>query len=150
MKTVFDKIVRDELISRINTLSEKSAAAWGKMNIYQMITHCITWEEWEQGVHKPRYKQAIIGFIFGKMALKGIMKDEGPLRRNTPTSAAFKSKEISGDVEAAKKKWVTLINEYEHYSNPAFIHDFFGKMTKEEVGILAYKHTDHHLRQFNS
>ena len=95
MKTVFDKIVRDELISRINTLSEKSAGVWGKMNIYQMLTHCTTWEEWVQGVHKPRYKQAIIGFIFGKMALKGIMKDEAPLRRNTPTSAALSRTDAS-------------------------------------------------------
>jgi hypothetical protein len=149
MKTVFDKTVREELIGRINTLSEKSVAEWGKMNIYQMLTHCTIWEEWVQGVHKPVYKQALIGFIFGKMALKGIMKDESPLRRNTPTSSAFKSKETSGDIEAEKNKWITLINEYAHYSNPAFIHDFFGKMTKEEIGLLAYKHTDHHLRQFN-
>jgi len=29
------------------------------------------------------------------------------------------------------------------------MHPFFGKMTKEQVGYLAYKHTDHHLWQFN-
>src|SRR6478609_4326879 len=95
MKTVFDKTVREELIGRIDTLSEKTVAEWGKMNIYQMLKHCTTWEEWVQGVHKPRYKQAFIGFIFGKMALKGILKDDGPLRRNTPTSAAFKVQETS-------------------------------------------------------
>ena len=49
-----------------------------------------------------------------------------------------------------KRNGLLLIEEYEHYSNPDFIHDFFGKMTKEQIGLLAYKHTDHHLRQFNS
>ena len=59
-------------------------------------------------------------------------------------------KELNGDIESEKKKWISLIEGYENYSNPGFIHDFFGKMTKEQIGILAYKHTDHHLRQFNA
>jgi hypothetical protein len=45
MNSVFDKATRDELISRINTLNENSTAQWGKMNIYQMLKHCILWEE---------------------------------------------------------------------------------------------------------
>jgi len=44
-------------------------------------------------------------------------------------------------------KWIGLLSESENYSNPKFVHDFFGKMTKEQIGILVYKHTDHHLRQ---
>lgn len=150
MKTIFDKATRDELIKRINSLNEKCTAQWGKMNIYQMLKHCTIWEEWIAGKNKPEYKQEFIGFLFGKMALKSMIKDESPLRRNVPTSAAFKVKEKNGDVESEKKKWIALIEEYEHYSNPGFIHDFFGRMTKEQVGLLAYKHTDHHLRQFNS
>ena len=150
MKTIFDKTSRDELISRINTLNESSLSGWGKMNIYQMLKHCTIWEEWILGINNSTYKQEFIGFIFGKIALKGIMKDESPLRRNTPTSAAFKSKEKNGDIEAEKKEWISLIEKYENYSNPEFIHDFFGKMTRDQVGVLAYKHTDHHLRQFNS
>ena len=150
MKSIFDEINRTELINRIKTVNQNSSKQWGKMNIYQMIKHCSNWEEWILGLNKPKYKQEFIGFIFGKMALKNIMKNENPLRRNTPTTDAFKIKEKSGDIEAEKKKWITLIEKYEHYSNPEFIHDFFGRMTKEQIGILAYKHTDHHLRQFNS
>jgi len=150
MKTIFDKTTRDELISRIRTLNENSVSLWGKMNVCQMLSHCIICEEWISGVNKPAYKQEFIGFIFGKIALKSILKDERPLRRNVPTSTAFKVKEKNGDVEAKKKNWIALIEAYENYSNPSFIHDFFGKMTKEQVGILSYKHTDHHLRQFNS
>ena len=46
-------------------------------------------------------------------------------------------------------KWIALIEGYAQYSNTDFVHAFFGKMTKEQVGIMTYKHTDHHLRQFN-
>lgn len=31
-----------------------------------------------------------------------------------------------------------------------FMHPFFGKITREQIGYLAYKHDDHHLRQFNA
>jgi hypothetical protein len=33
-------------------------------------------------------------------------------------------------------------------SNNLEIHPFFGQLSKNEWGILIYKHLDHHLRQF--
>lgn len=139
-----------ELIRRINNLDEQAQAQWGKMNLYQMLMHCTTWEHWIQGKGNYSYKQEFIGKIFGKMGLRRMIKDEKPIDKGVPTSAQFKIKETSGDIAEKKREWVQLIESYEHYSNPVFIHDFFGKMTKEQVGLLAYKHTDHHLRQFNS
>ena len=42
------------------------------------------------------------------------------------------------------------MEEYAHFSNNDFVHWFFGKMTKEQVGYFVYKHTGHHLREFSS
>lgn len=148
MKTVFDKTTRDELINRINTLNETSKAQWGKMNVFQMMKHCILWEEWVLG--KVKYKRVLIGRFIGKMVLKNILKDENPLMRNTPTLPELKVRENTGDIASERAKWIGLIEGYEYFSNHDFIHSFFGKMTKEQIGYLAYKHTDHHLRQFNS
>ncbi len=146
MKTVFDKATRDSLISRIHQVNENSQRQWGKMTVYQMLKHCSIWEAWIME-SKPN-KHSLVGMIFGKMALKNMLKDEKPLARNVPTSRAFKVKG-SGNVEAQKAEWIAQIERYAHYVNRGFIHDFFGKMTTEQVGRLAYKHTDHHLRQFN-
>ena len=148
MKSVFDKSTRDELIARINTLNENSKAQWGKMNIYQMLKHCVLCEEMYQG--RKKYKRAFIGRVFGKIGLRDILKDERPLQRNAPTSAAFKITENTGDLLAEKARWVQLMDEYAQYTNDDFVHWFFGKMTREQVGYFAYKHTDHHLRQFNA
>ncbi|MNU85181.1 hypothetical protein D3C71_749190 [compost metagenome] len=149
MKTIFDQEVREELIQRINQLNEDAQAQWGKMNLYQMMKHCTNWEEWMQGKGNPPYKQAFIGKIFGKMGLNRMIRDEKPIDKGVPTSTQFKIKETEGDIPAEKQKWTTLIQSYEQYSNPGFVHDFFGKMTQEQVGLLVYKHNDHHLRQFN-
>lgn len=147
MKTVFDKTTRDELIKRINSLNENSTAQWGKMNIYQMIKHCTLWEEMMQG--KQKYKQAFIGRIFGKMALKNVLKDNAPLKRSTPTIPELKITG-NGDVTAEKAKWIHGIEGYADFLNTGLVHPFFGKMTKEQIGYFVYKHSDHHLRQFNS
>jgi hypothetical protein len=82
------------------------------------------------------------------MALKDMMKEK-PIGRNLPTVPEFKIKE-SGDVESEKNKWIALMKEHDNISADGFVHPFFGKVTKEQIGIMAYKHIDHHLRQFNS
>lgn len=148
MKTIFDKTTRDELINRINTLTDNSTAQWGKMNIYQMLKHCTLWEEMILG--RVKCKRVFIGRLLGKMALKSSLKDDKPMMRNAVTSPELKVKETNGDIASEKAKWIALIEEHAHFSNPEFAHPFFGRMTKEQVGYHTYKHTDHHLRQFNS
>lgn len=69
--------------------------------------------------------------------------------KNAPTESDFKIMETSGDIPAENKKWMELVKEYEHFLTNNFEHWFFGKMTKEQTGYFAYKHADHHLRQFN-
>lgn len=149
MKTIFDDAVRNELIQRVNSLHENNKAQWGKMNVYQMARHCTLWDEWVHGRNNPSYTRSLLGRIFGKWALKSSVKDDTPMQRNIPTSSDLVIRETGGDLNLQKKKWTEVIAAYAHYSNPAFIHDFFGKMTREEIGIFAYKHADHHLRQFN-
>lgn len=146
MKTVYDKSTRDELIARINSLNENSTAMWGKMNVYQMLKHCSMWEEMAFG--ERNYKRKFLGRVFGRVALKSMLKDE-PMKKNVPSLPEFIIKD-NGDVAMEKAKWVRLLDGYENLSYPGFVHPFFGKMTREQVGIMAYKHADHHLRQFNS
>ena len=145
MKTILETTTRHELIDRINALEENTPAQWGKMNVGQMMKHCSLWDEMALG--KKRYKQSFIGKLFGRMALKDMMKD-APIKKNLPTVPSFKIKE-KVDVSEERKKWVRLVDEYADYSNNGFIHPFFGMLTGEQAGIIVYKHTDHHLRQFN-
>ena len=142
MKSVLDKTARWELINRINKLDENSQAQWGEMNIYQMLKHCRLCEELYLG------KIVFMGRLFGRSALKNILIEHKDFPKNAPTSVLFKVKETTGDITAEKLNWIALIEQYDNYSMD-FVHWFFGKMTKEQVGQFVYKHDDHHLRQFN-
>ncbi|PRD47599.1 hypothetical protein [Sphingobacterium haloxyli] len=148
METIFDKDVRGQLIDRIGQINEFQKPEWGKMNLIQMLKHNTYWNRWILGKDNHSYKQVFLGKLFGKIALKRMIKNGKPFDKNIPTSDQFKVKESTGDIESEKADWILLINEYETFSHPEFIHDFFGKMTNEHIGILVYKHTDHHLRQF--
>lgn len=147
MKSIFDESTRNELLERIKLLDENSKAQWGTMNIYQMLKHCNLCEEMYLG--KTAYKRAFIGRLFGRIGLNSLLKDESPIKPNSPTSNAFKITEVSGDVLAEKNKWLDQIREYGTSQQDGIQHWFFGKMTKEQIGYFVYKHTDHHLRQFN-
>ncbi len=146
MKTIFDKSTVAELIGRIDTLSPQSNAQWGKMDAFQMLRHCNLSEEMFLG--KKKYDRLFIGRLFGKMALGGILKDSQPMKKNQPTHPEFKIKG-TGDFDAERQKWITLLKGYENFSNRDFTHPFFGPMTKEQIGSYVFKHNDHHLRQFN-
>jgi hypothetical protein len=145
MKSVLDKAIRGELISRISLLNDNSSAQWGSMNVYQMLRHCCLCEELYLG--KKIYKHVFLGRLFGKVALKNLLKETTSFPRNAKTGKDFIVTGI-GNISEEKNRLVPLISEYGDYQNPYIIHWFFGKMTAEQVGRFSYKHLDHHLRQF--
>jgi hypothetical protein len=146
MHTTIDKATRNELIKRISSLTENAPAQWGKMTACQMAKHCRRWEELTNGTLPA--KRIFIGRIFGRYILKAVLKDDKPIKRNSPSAPETIIKDTPEDFDAEKARWVELM-EY-NAVNPihGFVHPFFGKMTHEQIGQLAYKHIDHHLRQF--
>ena len=44
----------------------------------------------DTGKATAHLKQAFIGRVFGRMALRGMTKDDKPLARNVPTSREFR------------------------------------------------------------
>lgn len=111
-----------------------------------MLKHCRLNEEMLQG--RTHYPRLFIGRLFGKMALKGILKDDSGMKKNQPTHPALKIKD-TGDFEQEKKQLIRLLAAYENLVPMELMHPFFGRMTRQQIGQFAFKHTDHHLRQFN-
>lgn len=148
MKDIFNPETVQDLKQRIGQLNNASEAQWGKMNVYQMLKHCT--ENEQLLLRKKTFKRLFIGRLFGPMALKSNIKDDTPLSKNSPTHPDLRIT-ATGDVEEEKALWLRLLDTYPDrkpadYSS--FIHPFFGKMNSDQVSRLAYKHIDHHLRQF--
>lgn len=149
MKSIFDIQTREEILGRIDRLNEESKAQWGKMTVAQMIKHCALCEEYYHG--NFAVNRSFLGRLVGKIAIRRMLKDDqSTLQKNAPTSLKFKVNDSIENVTAEKEKWKSLIEKYEGFDKDYFMHWFFGKMSKEQLGQFIYKHCDHHLRQFGN
>ena len=148
MKNIFKKEITNEVIKRINDLSPKTQAVWGKMSVAQMLAHCcVTYEMVFTDKHpKPN--------MFAKLMLKAIVKkivvSDKPYSKNGRTAAQFLITEDKV-FESEKKRLIDYINQTQKLGENHFdgkeSHSF-GKLTKDEWNNMFYKHLDHHLTQF--
>jgi len=145
MKTIYDPRIKAALLRRIDLVDDRCRAEWGKMTAFQMVRHCALWEEMALG--RKLYKRAFIGRLFGRMALHALTKDERPLGKGSPTIPDLVITG-GGDIAAKKLRWKNLIEEHALHPEMEHLHPFFGKVNGQQSGQLAYKHADHHLRQF--
>jgi len=146
MKSVFNPADNAELIERIDKLTPSSRALWGKMSVSQMLAHCQMIIKVALG--ELQLKRGLMGFLFGRIALKQIVSDQ-PLKANLPT---FKEAKMSAGKDFDTEK-AALKGYVERFTaGPEVIskdpHPFFGPLTIAEWDILQVKHLDHHLRQF--
>src|SRR5580692_10045649 len=126
MKTMLNFEERNALIARITTLTGTEKSLWGKMSVSQMVEHSIRWEEMMTGERK--IKPVWLRYLFGKMALKSMIGDDKPLKHSTPTFKELKIEETDGNFEKQIKKWIGLLEAYQHPRGTKIVHPFFGKM----------------------
>jgi len=149
MKSIFETSTRAEVIKRMDTLNENSKALWGKMNVAQMVKHCARCEEYYYG--NIKVKRSLLGRLFGKAAIKRILKsDASGFGKGAPTAPKFKVHDSNLDLGIEKANWKRFIERYEAFKAEHFTHWFFGQMTKKQLGQFVYKHCDHHLKQFGA
>ena len=146
MKTILEENTRRALLARIAALTESTPAQCGKMSAFQMLRHCTLWNEMMQG--KLPVRPMFLGKLFGKMALRSVLKDDCPLRKGAPTAKELVVAEKDGDFTHQLAAFIRSIQAYQEAPTAGIVHPFFGKMTLEEAGQFVFKHLDHHLRQF--
>lgn len=145
MKSVLDADDRRALAERILALRPDSPRQWGRMTPAQMLDHCTVFDRWVQGGGAER--QTLAGRIVGKAMLRRFMRPDASLPKNVPTSSYLIGKD-DGDFEKARQAWLSVLDGYADYRVERFLHDFFGPMSRDEVGVFVWKHSDHHLQQF--
>jgi hypothetical protein len=147
MKNLFEVTTLNEMEKRLTRLSAESKRQWGRMNAAQMLGHCSEWMEMASGQTSP--PRSWIGYIFGRLAKRSVLSD-APIGRNMPTDRSL----IVDDERdfASERQRLALYMDRFTAGGPEqcmkHSHSFFGPMTPEEWAILAYKHLDHHFRQF--
>lgn len=150
MKNIFTTETTNEIIARINSLTNETQALWGKMHVAQMLAHCsVSYETIYTNKHpKPN---AFVKFIL-KNFIKKYIVNEKPYKKSSQTAPYFIIAD-ERDFEAEKKKLIDYILKTQELGENAFEGKesvSFGSMTKNEWNNMLYKHFDHHLSQFGA
>jgi len=144
MKSLFDSNARTEIIRRVNGLKPDAQARWGKMNIAQMLCHCIDGLKItfaEKGEIKPPK-----GFMSTALGQWLIINAPLPVPKNAPSMPMYFELKPELFAEDCKRLTEYLERFAQGREQKWGIHPAFGKMTPEQNARLQYRHIDHHLR----
>jgi hypothetical protein len=150
MKHLHDSSVAAGMRGRLARLEPGTAAHWGKMTVAQALAHMATSLEIALGDQKP--PRMFVGRVFGRFVKRIVLRDESPLKRNTPTAPELVMKG-DRDFERERQRLDRLIERFSAEGESGCSthpHSFFGQMAPREWAMLQYKHLDHHLRQFGA
>lgn len=145
IKNLFDNLVKEELIERINRLTPETERKWGKMNVAQMLAHLQMQIEVAYGT------RIVKGNLLMKLMVplfKKSLYNEKPWKSGLPTDKSFITTGESKDFETEKNKLLGLVEKISETAIRDTPHPIFGKMTKEQWSNATWKHLDHHLKQF--
>jgi uncharacterized protein DUF1569 len=148
-KTLFDKQAYDEIGSRLEKLKAESPRQWGKMDVSQMLAHCI--EAIKMPLDHTKQPRKLISYLIGGIIKKNVVSPE-PYKQGLPTAKDFIITD-KREFEKEKQSLLGLLKRFHEAGEKGMTphaHPFFGPMTPHEWGCSQYKHIDHHLRQFNA
>ena len=149
MKTLRDEKRRDELIARVNALRPNAKPEWGRMSVEQMLSHLVQSGELPFVASVPDKSSWA-----ARTLLKPLVLYVLPIPKDVKTSAEIDQQQdgrkplgFEADraivIESITKLGTLPENE------PCFAHPMFGRMSAKQWAVIAHKHIDHHLRQFN-
>jgi hypothetical protein len=121
---------------------------WGKMNVVQMIQHCVIQLKMALKIipeSKPE-GSALLKTALGKWLGLYVL----PWSKSTTSPTAMNMEFNDATVAAfeEEKKLLQKLLGQVLYKNEFNMHPFFGKLDKEDWGRLIWKHLNHHLTQF--
>ena len=145
MRNMHSEIDRRVLNERVRRLTPGTPALWGTMTAPQMVAHLTNAMRMALGDLPVREKRHPARLF----PLKQLLIYVVPMAKNLPTAKELTTRApdpFNGEVEAFSAAVKTFGERARHFAWPR--HPIFGRMTRRDWGVLAYKHCDHHLRQF--
>ncbi len=151
LRNVYTGGDRVAVLDRLMLLESSDPARWGVMNAHEMVCHLSDAFSWALGRRPTNdtIDMPLPGVVLRWIALRLPL----PWPKGTPTLPAADQKREGTppeDFQADRQRLVGLIEEFS--ADPSAIgaetHPIMGKLTEGDWGRWAFRHCDHHLRQF--
>jgi hypothetical protein len=145
LKSLANATERRELLDRLERLRPEASPLWGRMTAPQMLAHLSDWMLMASGELPIAAKKVVLRFP----PLKQLAIYWLPFPKGVPTARELIARTPSEwNVERASLRERMQSFDKLHVKSRWPDHPIFGRMTAQSWGVLGYRHTDHHLRQF--
>ena len=148
MGSILKENDRAAIVSRMQSLSASSTARWGSMDVVAMLKHLRLSALMTVGDLPVESKSKRAFQVF---PLKHLILYVVPFPKGAPTADELKPSDAAS-FEEERAAVLELIDRIvkgpSEGTGPA--HPLFGPLTWREWGVVTYKHTDHHLKQFGA
>jgi hypothetical protein len=150
---MWDADARRRILTRFSRLSPDASARWGRFSAHGMVVHLIDAARMALGTLEVRRTRGLIPRIVRLPGPRHLFIHVLPFPRNAPTARELLTTP-PGDFNADVVRFTRLVDELALRAADTETrwpeHPFFGPLTRRDWGVLGYRHTDHHLRQFGA
>jgi hypothetical protein len=149
MKSILNERDRKALLERVGRVTPDSPRRWGRMSAHGMICHLF---DSFAGVLGDR-PIADVSTLAGRTVMRWIaVSTPMPWPKGVPTTPEADQERDGtppGDFAADRARLLEISEDFVRRLDPATMrHPLFGRMSAGEWGRWAYRHVDHHARQF--
>lgn len=152
MKSLAQPDTRAEIIARVHAVRPDSVRKFGVMTASEMIRHCTICLEAALGMHQVSPAET----FFMRHVVKYIaLYSPGPWPPGFKTRPEMDARRNGNRPGEFGSEVATLVQRVEEFgtrssAGPWARHPMFGAMNESEWKRWAYRHTDHHLKQFSA
>ena len=150
MNTIANPDVRASLIARLRALTPDHRGRWGTLTPHEMLCHLGDASEMVLRIRpRPNKVRDRARPVFKGIWLWSAVRFPRGVKTNPshdPRDAGTKPQVFERDRERVIASLEQIASAHADSLEP--LHGLFGTMTKRDWERWAWKHTDHHLRQF--
>lgn len=144
-RSLWDSAARQDLIDRLGNLRPDSTPLWGRFTATRMLAHVTGWFKMaarevvcapRPGILRTRPVRYLAIYVL-------------PFPKGVPTAPELLTGDTT-DWQAGVAELRKYLEEFEqrHRGSEFPDHPAFGDLSSDAWGVLGYRHTDHHFRQF--
>ncbi len=151
-KNIFNPEIRKEIQQRILLLRSDSRPKWGKLTAPQMARHLAEACRIGLGeIHVPDQSNFITRSLVKWLFLANVKppgREKGKIQTFPQVDVVALGISVA-DTEAEINNYLNTVDRLIGATNLSSTHPLFGKMNRDDWGLLTYAHADYHLTQFN-
>lgn len=147
MKSMLQAEVREEVRRRLASIPADRAPRWGRMDASRMAAHLADSMRMALGDLPVADKRLPLRYPPLKQLILYVL----PIPRSMPTAGELVARPSEG-IDAERRSIDGLLERIgaRDPDAPGPTHPAFGPLSVRQWGVLGYKHSDHHLRQFGA